>query len=81
MIFKGEPSKIEKVKALLKENQSEIASSQAESKNNSKEDWPVTSNEAKDVEIISDQQFHSSSKRQRTDSESEWVCLGRMSLL
>ena len=80
LIFKGEPSKIEKVKGLLKENKSKIASSEAESKDNSKEEQPVASNEVKDVEIISDQEFHSSPKRQRTDCESEWVCLGGMSL-
>ena len=80
LIFKGEPSKIEKVKGLLKENKSKIASSEVESNDNSKEDQPVAGNEVKDVEIISDQEFHSSPKRQRTDCESEWVCLGGMSL-
>ena len=51
------------MKGLLKESKSKIASNQAESKDNSKKDQPVTGNEVKDVEIISDQEFHGSSKR------------------
>ena len=50
---------------------------------NSKEGRPVASseaNEVKDTEIISDQEIHSSPKRQRTDCESEWVCLVGMTL-
>ena len=84
MIFNGDPSKIEKVQGLLKENKSKIASSQAESKDNFKEgrlsDRSVTGNEVKDSEKIGDQEFHGSSKRPRIDCESEWVCLGRITL-
>ena len=84
LIFNGDPSKIEKVKGLLKENKSKIANSQAESKDNFKEGRPsdrsVTGNEVKDGEIIGDQEFHGSSKRPRIECESEWVCLGRMTL-
>ena len=65
LIFNGHPSIIEKVKGLLKENKSKIASSQTESKDNFKEgrasDRSVTGNEVKDGEIIGDQEFHGSS--------------------
>ena len=85
LIFKGEPSKIEKVKRLLKENKTKIASSEAsseaESNDNSKEGRPVASSEANEVkDTVSDQEIHSSPKRQRTDCESEWVCLVGMTL-
>ena len=43
-------------------------------------DRPVTGKEVKDVEVISDEEFHGSSKRSKTGCESEWVCLGRMTL-
>ena len=90
LIFKGEPSRIEKVKGLLKECKSKTdnskkdrstANSRAESKDSVKEDRPGTGNETinkvNHVEIISDQQeFNGPSKRQRI-AESEWVCLAR----
>ena len=34
----------------------------------------------KDIEIINHQEFYGSSKRSKADYESEWVCLGRMTL-
>ena len=94
LTFKGEPSRIEKVKALLKKCESKTdnskkdqltANSRAECKDTVKENRPGTGNEAINkanyVEIISDQQeFNGLSKRQRTGSDPEWVCLGRMSL-
>ena len=77
LIFKGEPSRIEKVKGLLKECESKTdnskkdrstANSRAESKDSIKEDRPGTGNEAinkaNHVEIISDQQeFNGPSKK------------------
>ena len=72
------------MKGLLKENNSKIVTSQDESKENFKEgrqsDRLVTGKEVKGIEVISDQEFHGSSKRSKTDCESEWVCLGRMAL-
>ena len=81
--FKGETSKIEKVKGLLKENTTKIASIEAESNNDNTEVQPIAGNDhamTKDTEVISDQQIFSSPKRQKTDCESEWVCLGGMRL-
>ena len=73
-----------KTKDNLKKDQS-TTNGRAKSKDSVKEDIPGTGNEAinkaNHVEIISDQQeFNGPSKRQRTGSESEWLCLGRMSL-
>ena len=73
--FKGETSKIEKVKGLLKENTTEIASIEAESNNDNSEVQPIAGNDhalTKDAEVISGQQIFSSPKRQRTDCELEW---------
>ena len=81
LVFNGDPLKIEKVKGLLKDFNCKIATSQAESKKKEEGrqlDRPVTGKEVKDVEVISDKEFHGSSKRSKTDCESEWVCLGRM---
>ena len=43
-------------------------------------DRPITGKEVKDVEIINNQKFHGSSKRSKTDCESEYMCLGKMTL-
>ena len=61
------------------ESEEKTAKSETSSK-----DGPIAGSEAEQVEI-SDQEFHLS-KKQRTDcdsdcdSQSEWVCIGRMSL-
>ena len=76
------------MRGLLKDSgkdfNSKIATSQAESKENFKEgrqlDRLVTGKEVKNIEVISNEEFHGSSKRSKTDCESECVCLGRMTL-
>ena len=59
----------------MKENKGKIASGRTESKDNFKEgrqsDRSVIGNEVKNDEIIGNQVFHGSSKRPRTDCESE----------
>lgn len=81
LVFKEKPSRIEKLKGLLKEcedNSKKDRSTATNShKDSIKEDRPGTGNE---VPVININDQWPSIKKEKNGSESEWVCLGRMSL-